>query len=169
MIAGVDIGRSRDFTAIVTLDDLVITRADRLRLGQEWRAIVEGILHTTAGCSHIVVDATGVGSPIVEALQEKSSARVFPFLFTAASKPKLIGFLVSWFRDLSIHPACDAEDLREELSRFSAQPTRKGWKFSGKGRGGKDDLVMALALSLMARELRLRTLARARSVESIGH
>ena len=39
--------------------------------------------------------------------------------------------------------------LREELVRFQTTPTRLGWKYSGKHHEGSDDLVMALALSVL--------------------
>jgi hypothetical protein len=155
VIAGVDIGRTRDYTALVVMDLDDVVGIHRLRLGQDWKGIVRGIEALVAPCSLVVVDSTGVGSPIAESLSERLPGRVFPFTFTQSSKPRLIGGLVSAIngRNVRISPQPGADDLKEELGRFMAVSTRTGWKFSGKA-SGKDDLVMAFALAIFGRDVR---------------
>lgn len=154
-VAGVDLGQLQDYTAIIVLDQYMVTRILRLRLGQKWDAIVSGVLAATADCDLLAVDCTGVGAAPVESMQAKRPG-VVPVRFTSSSKRSLIMGLAEAIgtRTLGIASGIDGrDDLSEELKRFAATPTRKGWNFSGK-KTGKDDLVMALALAVYARGLR---------------
>jgi phage FluMu gp28-like protein len=154
LVAGVDVGRSRDYTAIVLMErPLVVRGIYRLQLGQEWIQIMAGIARLVQPCSHVAIDSTGVGSPIAEALADKVSGRVIPITFTADSKSRMMRALIAAIssRQLQIDPSAPGRDeLREELTHFRAAPGRTGWRFTGKHHGGKDDLVMALALAIQA-------------------
>lgn len=151
--AGVDIGRARDFTAIVLMDGMTVRGVHRLRLGQDWSQIIAGIVRLTAGCTHIAMDASGVGNPVVEAVARQVTGTVIPIIFTAQSKATMIQALVAAVSGgrLQIDPyAPGREDLKEELRTFLATPSRTGWRFSGKQNGLKDDIVIALALAIQA-------------------
>jgi phage FluMu gp28-like protein len=157
-VAGVDIGQRRDYTAVVVLDaGGVIRAAHRLQLGQDWARIVAGVAALVRDCDPVVVDDTGVGAPVAEALA--ALVPVVPFTFTKQSKLELIGHLAAMIGERRLRVAADAtgaDALREELSRFVAMPTRTGLALTGKGAGGHDDLVMATALAVCAALLRER-------------
>ena len=161
LVAGVDLGRLRDPTAVVTLrGDGTITGAHRARLGASWRDTASTVVHLCRGVSLVAVDATGVGDAVCEAL-EAHGLPVLRVTFTASTKLDLLADLAQVLHGgrLKLSPGCPgATDLEDELRRFVATPTRKGLKLSGKATG-KDDLVMGLALAI-------RALARLRSRES---
>lgn len=149
--AGIDIGGVHDYSTVVTIENGTITGAHRVRLGETWRSQLATLVHLVRGCDLVAVDSTGVGAPIVEAL-ECHGVRVTPFRFTASSKPHLLAGLSEAIhgRLLTMAPgAPGAADLKGELGRFTATPTRTGVKLSGKS-GGGDDLVMGLALAQYA-------------------
>jgi len=154
VVAGVDIGQRRDFTAVVTLDNLGAVRgAHRLRLGQRWETIVASVAELVETADPVVIDATGVGAPVAEVLGSRITGKVIPLVFTSSSKRELVGMLAHVIGERRIHvpPDCPgADDLSEELRRFVASPTRTGWALTGKAGGGHDDLVMALALAVRA-------------------
>jgi hypothetical protein len=149
--AGIDIGGRHDYSTCCLVDDGRIVGAHRVRLGVSWRDQVATLVHLTRGCALVAVDATGVGAPVAEALR-CHGVPVLPFTFTAASKPHLLADLAEAIHGRLLTMAADAPgaaDLREELARFTAAPTRTGVRLSGKAAGG-DDLVMGLALAVHA-------------------
>lgn len=150
-VAGVDVGKEDDYTAVVVIDDLKIMGAWRIATGQSWDSILGAVVQKVSGCRLVAADSTGMGSMFASELGKHLP--VIPFTFTAISKPVLIRLLVEGVSSgLSMNPGAEgADDLKEELLRFQCEPTRLGWKFSGKADGKKDDMVMALALALLAR------------------
>ena len=113
------------------------------------------------------LDATGLGAPAVEIIQPHvNGTALVPVTITSGTprwngphlyigKQKLIAGLVQAIgigRLLLAQDCACREDLREELSRFIATPTRRGWKLSGKATG-KDDLLLCSSLAVLAARL----------------
>ena len=90
-VIGLDLGQRHDHSAIVMVEkparhpvstmprDLVVRMAQRIPLGMAYAEIVEVMRHVTAmnaagrapweGATRLVVDATGLGRPVVELLR----------------------------------------------------------------------------------------------------
>lgn len=147
VVLGVDLARREDFTVIVGMDrDCAVTYFDRFkdidwplqkaRIAKVWEQL---------GKPPIVMDATGVGDPIVQDLQVQGIF-IDPYMFTQRSKHQLI-------EGLSI--ACDAADLTlpdepvllHELEAFDAEILPSGRIRFRAPEGEHDDCVMALALA----------------------
>jgi hypothetical protein len=171
---GVDLGQARDHTAIVVvervgggLDRFDVRHAERAPLGTAYPAIVERVsaIATAAplrGRSTLVVDATGVGRPVVD-LFVAAGLRPIGVTITAGAAPSgsgdarrapkrelctLLQVLLQSGR-LKIAasmPACAA--LVEELLAFRVRIDGASARDSyGAGGSAHDDLVMALALA----------------------
>ena len=152
-VMGVDLGRLQDFTVVLLLD------ADSGRLvhmlreqGQSWKLQVEHIkdLALTWKPEQIVVDATGLGDPILEALERAQVENVEGFKFTSTSKPQVIGDLILALEreELSLPKV---PELRHEIESFSYQLTKSGAVTYNAPEGQHDDIVAALALANKAR------------------
>lgn len=84
-----------------------------------------------------------------------------PFTFTASSKPKLIEMLLGAVHSgyLRVSPSAPGADvLNQEMLNFKQITRRKGFKYTGKGLGRKDDTVMACALAVYAAMLEMKKL-----------
>lgn len=138
-----DEAQDRDYTAVVLLDrDGYATHISRFR---------KGPADTTADLARIVkntsalVDSTGAGDPIVEALQRRGNMRVEGYTFTERSRQDLleglgvkigeegVGFPDGW--------------LRDELDAFEYRYTARGIKWCVPD-GNHDDGAMAMALAV---------------------
>ncbi len=176
---GVDLGKLRDYTAIVTLERYsykagwdavwlhdvyewknVIRLAERLRLGTSYPAAVSRIreltLHAAAlGEVTLIVDRTGVGEPVVDALRLANlPCSIVPVTITSGEnatrtrsgwnvpKRELIVCLQMMFARSELTLPADLP-LRKQLAAELSTLTRQ-LKASG---SGHDDLVIALALS----------------------
>jgi len=184
LVVGLDIGQRRDFSAITILeaiDEMDGTRdpvtyqfrrrraihlrhAERIRIGTPFSGVVDRVSQIVSdprlqGCS-LVVDATGVGGPVVEMLRAANlPCRLIAAQITGGADegsdghyyrvPKrdlVVGLQVlfdRWpFEMVSRTPAVDA--LVQELADFTAtRGAGGGFKYSGV----RDDLAMALALA----------------------
>jgi hypothetical protein len=144
VVWGADLARAVDATVALGLD------AHRGLCGLDrWQApwgVTRSRLVEIFGQTPAIVDATGVGDPIVEDLQ-RDGAHVAAFRFTMASKMKLMERLITAFqrRELCLHGAPDW--LRAELESFGFVYTKLGVSYSAP-EGMHDDGVMALALAL---------------------
>jgi hypothetical protein len=76
---GLDLGQRRDHTAIATIEqaanEMVVRHAERVMLGTPWGHVVERVRAIVShprmlGQCGLAVDATGVGSPVVEMLRK---------------------------------------------------------------------------------------------------
>lgn len=153
---GVDWARYGDYTAVAVLggheEVAVLTELHRFN-GLTW---TEGVKRVAAiiepyGHARVLCDATGVGDPVIEMLQQRlPNTPVIGVTFTQPVKASLIDGL-SWIierRALSMTPN---PQLLRELEHFEAKTTESGGtKLSARG-GYHDDLVVALALA--ARQL----------------
>ncbi len=104
------------------------------------------------GQTPALIDSTGVGSPVVEALQ-----RVHPtmqgFIFTEQSKQHLMEQLAIELSRGTL--AIPEGPLANELREFEYTYSRRGVRYAAPD-GGNDDTVMALGLALEARRLGFR-------------
>lgn len=143
---GVDLARVEDFTVLSVLDDtgrqVYHDRFNQINWGRQVGAIVET---AKAYGASVVMDSTGVGDPIFEAVRGEGVS-VTGFQFTNASKEALIDNLAMMIErgalslmDVSVQTA-ELQAYQYELTpsrnvRMNAPP------------GMHDDCVIALALS----------------------
>lgn len=137
---GIDLAKSYDYTVIVGLDgDGNVCHFDRFQ--SDWSDTKRRILHLDNVPK--LVDATGVGDPIVEEMQREDPL-VEGFKFTSTSKQQLMeGLTVSIQQGAIGYPDGIIVD---ELSMFEYVYTKHGVKYSAPD-GMHDDAVCALALA----------------------
>lgn len=149
---GVDFARRSDWTAVAvlggSLQDSVLCEIVRIPRGS-WASQLHAIRQVIARYPQprVVCDATGIGDPLIEALnRDLENVRAEEFHFTAASKPALIDRLTSIFEHgwlkMEPHP-----ELLRELAHFEVSQTDAGGARFGGASGYHDDLVIALALA----------------------
>jgi hypothetical protein len=145
---GIDLAKSMDWTWVIGLD-----RKRRVCVSERWQADWEATkrrLKIIVGSVPAMVDATGVGDPIVESMQ-KDLPHVEGFKFSATSKQQLMEGLALALQTKSIQVADDA--LRIELETFEYEYTRTGVRYAAP-QGLHDDGVCALALAVRAADSR---------------
>jgi len=181
-IVAVDLGISRNFTALVLLervdcqcdetrDDLDpvqnpivyhVLHLKRFPLGTESPEIIEFISQlmarrTLAGRIRLVVDASGIGMPIVKEMR-RYGLRPEPITFTSGVRtngnkvPKrdLLSGLLLLFQQRRIRIPSNVKlraELIEEFNNFSLKYTQNGNPTFSAASGAHDDLIMALALA----------------------
>jgi len=159
------LGQASDPTAIaITEDRRLVRHLERIPLGTPYPKVIGRIreLHDALPGCRLVVDGTGVGRAVVDAMEESGLS---PVVVTITSgkrirregkriwmpKALLIGPLITGleFGDVQIASSLpDAGALVRELKAFKV--TRgEGGHLSYEGKGEHDDLVIAVALSLM--------------------
>ena len=143
---GVDLARSVDYTVVTGLDaDGRVCVFDRFN-GLTWEATTARVAQAV-GTTPALIDATGVGDPIVERIQGRLP-NVERFVFTSTSKQELMDRLA-----LALHGGevgfPDGPILRE-LEAFEFQ-YRGGRVFYSAPHGLHDDCVMSLALAVRLR------------------
>jgi hypothetical protein len=185
---GVDLGQSQDFTTIAVVErvdlrgewdpamfarrDLVVLRLrllERIRLGTPYPQIVERVVEVAcspelAGQSHLAVDATGVGRPVLDMLRRSRPPSILmPVIVTGGERethengchrvPKrdlIIGLQVVLQREaLQIAAGlAHAPALVAEMAEMQVKITPAGHEQYGAWRQGThDDLVFAVALA----------------------
>ena len=139
---GWDLAKSQDWTVGVALD--AEGRVCRLERWQApWQETIARVRGMT-GDAPALVDATGVGDPVVEALQRGGLGNFEGFKFSAGSKQQLMEGLA-----LAIHSGevrIPDGALRAELETFEFEYTRTGVRYAAP-EGMHDDCVCALALA----------------------
>jgi hypothetical protein len=143
--AGVDLAKSQDWSVVIALDRAGSTCGfDRWQ--SPWNLTVPRVLSLI---QHIptLVDETGVGSPIVEQLQEKAS-RVEGVIFSAPRKQELMVGLAAAIqnREVTFPPGV----IVDELECFEYAYSRTGVRYTAP-EGFHDDTVIALALAVEQR------------------
>ena len=183
-VVGVDIGQRRDYSAVAVLDWVEETdgtrnpatyefvrrkvirlrHAERVRIGTPFAGVVDRVADIVSdprlqGCS-LVVDATGVGAPVIELLRAAQlPCRLLPVQITGGLEessdgtcyrvPKrdlVTGLQVlfdRWPVDIASGPP-GVHALVAELETFKAKRSGSG---NLRYEGDKDDLTMALALA----------------------
>lgn len=160
-VMGVDLAKEHDFTVICVMNVFTRHLAHFERFNNiDWTEQKERIqraanLFNNALC---VVDATGVGDPIVEDLMN-GGVSVLPFKFNQESKRELVERLtVAIEQRLLTFP--NIPTLIEELERFSYEITDRGQIFYGAPEGFFDDCVIGLGLALWGMRTELYPTAR---------
>ncbi len=143
---GVDLARTEDFTVIAVLDQdgrqAYFERLPHVDWSRQMAAIKRA---ADAYDADVIVDATGVGSPVFEQLAGMG-VRVQPFVFTTASKPGLIDDLAMGFEAGKLR-LMDVPEQENELIAYEYQMTSgRNWRTSAP-QGMHDDCVAALALA----------------------
>lgn len=166
---GVDLGKSRDFTAIAIVEEervyrgLAVRWLETIPLGTPFTAVIERIeqlVYRLAGNCELAVDATGLGTPVVDALKESRhiTCTVTPVVITGAEfgskgpggvrrvpKRDLIGRLQLLFEKRQLRIAGKLKEtarLVRELLDMRVETLA--------GEKEHDDLVMALSLACWA-------------------
>jgi hypothetical protein len=144
-VAGVDLARINDYTVIVVLD-----RHGRqvafYRINQSGWAAQINLIHEVSKeyrCP-VMLDATGLGDPIFEALSGRG-VDVYPFVISSATKVPLIDSLALAFERKAI-TLMDEDIQTTELLAYEYQSTGRNVKM-GAPEGSHDDCVIALALA----------------------
>ena len=143
---GIDLAKSQDWTVIVGLDeDNAVCRF--LRFQHDWETTQRIIETECCGLNvPVLVDSTGVGDPIVEALGKKYPT-VDGFKFSSSSKQQLMELLAIKIQQKSvIYPD---NIIYQELQDFGYSVHRSNTQYEAIT--GHDDTVMALALALKAK------------------
>lgn len=138
---GVDLAKSVDWTVITGLDSTgQVCYFDRWQ--SDWgqtKAKILGVINWTP----TLVDATGVGNPVVEDLQQ-AGANVEGYTFTQQSKQKLMQGLASAIQNNEISVLKGT--MQDELEAFEYVYTPSGVRYEAPS-GTHDDCVMSLALA----------------------
>ena len=171
---GLDLGQRRDFTAIAVVerDDwmgtgLALRHLERMPLGTPYTKVVErvcGIMRhpKMAARSRLVVDATGVGAPVVELLRSSGmGTRITAVTITGGDRAH--GRSEDWYvprKDLLTGLEVLLENGGLRISRKLGEAARLIGELTsiraGRGESGEhDDLVMAVALACWSARLRM--------------
>lgn len=139
---GVDLAKSVDYTVIIGLD-INCKCCFFERFQAPWPETINKIFEKT---KHIptLVDSTGVGDPVLEALQKMSSVYE-GFKFSASSKQQIMEGLAVAIQQKKI--SYPSGHIVNELNEFEYVYTRTGVQYSAP-EGLHDDCVCALALAV---------------------
>ena len=143
---GWDLAKSVDYTCGVGLDASgAVCRFEWFQ--KPWEETIDTIVQAT-GSVLALVDSTGVGDPVLEALQKRgreTSGRFAGQKFTSQSKQQLMEGLAVAIQQKLIH--FPAGVLVNELETFEYEYHRTGVSYSAPS-GLHDDAVCALALAV---------------------
>lgn len=143
IVFGVDLAKSVDWTWVIGLDRSGQVVISERWQGEPWDITIRRISELVAGVPTLV-DSTGVGDPIVEALQ-REGLPVSGFRFTSSSKQTLLeGLSLAFQRGRIRH---EDERLRAELEIFGYEVRSGRVRYSAPS-GHHDDGVIALALAV---------------------
>lgn len=140
---GWDLAKSHDWTVGVALDAVgVACRVERWQ--GPWQTTISRV-RTMTGDTPALVDSTGVGDPVLEALQAGSAGNFHGFKFSSASKQQLMERLAVAIQQGAVGYPDGV--VVQELETFEYEYTRTGARYSAP-EGLHDDAVMALALAV---------------------
>lgn len=139
---GVDLAKSHDWTVAVGLDAHgQVCRFERFQ--KPWLDTIT-TLRDLVGTTPALVDSTGVGDTVLEALQQ-GRGNFEGFKFTSQSKQQLMeGLAVAIQQRKTTYPE---GVIVMELEQFEFEYTRTGVRYSAPA-GQHDDTVCALALAI---------------------
>lgn len=144
--AGVDLARLEDFTVITVLDNTGRqVYFERFNIISWERQIAAVKAASELYQAPVVVDATGIGDPIVERLQN-SGLVVIPYTLTNASKKVLIDDLAMGL-ERGRFRLMDLPEQTNELLAYQYELTAARNLRMGAPEGMHDDTVIALALA----------------------
>ena len=142
VVWGIDLAKSVDWTVCIALDeDGAVCRFERWQ--GPWQETTRRIV-ALVGRTPALVDSTGLGDPVLAALQAESPYVFEGYTFSAPSKQKLMeGLAVAVQQHEITYPD---GPIVAELEAFEYVYTRTGVRYSAPP-GLHDDCVMALALA----------------------
>lgn len=164
-IVGADIGQAHDPTALAVIEavaeEMRVRHLERLPLATPYPDVVGRIASVVQRLpgAELVVDATGVGRPVVDQLADLSpiavtitagSAITFQDSFWHVPKHELVRALVVPFEGDRLRIASGlsyATALKDELQAFTRKVTGAGRSAYAANAGAHDDLVIAVALA----------------------
>ena len=182
IVAGLDIGRVTDRTALVVMDEVVVTEA-HIVPSVTFREQAEVLAPLMARLELVAVDGTGMGLGLLELLRARGLPVVDVIIGGGNGAPRIIrdgggrkrevraisvgkihllGRLLGLVhaREITVAPwCCNRDELKTELGLMSASFTKRGG-LSIQARSGHDDLALALSLATLARDLASEILAR---------
>lgn len=138
---GVDLAKKKDWTAIVGLDTFgQVCHFDRFQ--KDWDQTTKTIVNLPP--VPIVIDSTGVGDPIAEAVARQRSSVVELFIFTQRSKQMLMEGLAARIqkRETTLLEGI----MQDEAESFEFEYTRNGVIYRVPS-GMHDDTIYALGLA----------------------
>ncbi len=140
---GIDLAKSYDWTVAIGLDvNGAVCRYERWQA--PWQDTIVR-LKSLIGSTPALVDSTGVGDPVLEALQANGGSNYEGFKFTSASKQQIMEGLAVAIQSRKI--AYPDGVIVMELEQFEYEYTRGGVRYSAPD-GAHDDTVCALALAV---------------------
>lgn len=140
---GWDLAKSTDWTVGIALDRQGATcRLERWQ--GPWESTITRIKSAT-GSLPALVDSTGVGDPILEALQKHGGGNYEGYKFSAPSKQQLMEGLAVAIQQQNVRYPDGV--IVNELEAFEYEYTRTGVRYSAP-EGLHDDAVCALALAV---------------------
>lgn len=173
-IVGIDLAKLHDYTAVVVLDTALlafeekyaVTVAYRYPIGIEYHRVATHIIEQILqfpynGDVTLVVDATGLGGPVLEQFR-KNLGSVIGITITSGSnfsrkgldfyvpKINLISTLLSMVENRCLYFAQEIRDLdmlMQELMTFQGHFSDTG-RIRYEGHRAHDDMVIALALGV---------------------
>lgn len=152
-VYGVDLAKKADWTVVVGLDDNNHTTEVHRWQHKPWPETIEKIAGII-GSTETLADETGLGSPVVDALQEMPNTRVEGFTITSANRQELLDDLAMQIKRTLI--GFPEGIIPNELREFEYVRKRDGWIYAV-DEGLHDDSTFALAL---ANRLNARPIAR---------
>jgi hypothetical protein len=142
---GWDLAKSIDWTAGIALDRTgYVCRFEHFQ--NPWELTLAKVKSSTAK-TPALVDSTGVGDPVLEALQ-KSGGAYQGFKFSSSSKQQLMEGLAVAIQQRAVH--FPEGPISQELETFEYEYTRTGVRYTAP-EGLHDDCVVALALAVAKR------------------
>lgn len=139
---GVDLAKSVDYTVVLGLDNSGCTsHFDRFQM--PWQETM-GRIEAAVGSTRALIDSTGVGDPIVEALRRKKP-NFQGYHFTQPSKQQLMEGLAVAIQNGNVR--FPLGQIVSELESFEYEYTRTGVRYAAM-EGLHDDCVCALALAV---------------------
>ena len=149
---GIDLAKYQDWTVITPFDLNTFNVLPQDRFNQvDWnlqKARIQVAWHKYNRCE-CVIDATGVGDPIVEDLSAQG-VRVTPYKFTEQTKRELLTHLALLLEQDKVKIPNDPE-LLAELDAIRWELTETGKTRIATIEGMHDDRVMSLALAVWGR------------------
>lgn len=170
-VAGIDVGKKRDPSALVMLEGEIrgprrrIIGADRLPLKKTYPDQAEDMAKFAAGADLIMMDGSGVGAAVVDIIRLITDIPVWSVVTTGGEKAKIVweekainvpkkaivehlgtslekGMLTHRIPDIQGQRILDV--LLQEMEKFE----RRGQKMEA-ALGKHDDVVMALCIGLL--------------------
>lgn len=140
---GIDLAKSVDYTVMIGLDSGG-REVETHRFRKPWNETIR-FIRSTVGNKPALIDSTGVGDPIVEALQEGGNLNFEGFKFTSASKQMIMEGLAVAIQNR--HFTYNTPIIRQELEIYEYEYTRTGVRYTAP-EGMHDDCVCAAALAV---------------------